>query len=166
MLMNIFLAICEKGALGNTHYMLSNGQRFPSLSLCRKDIESALASAGCQLVNWKELPRCCAPEDKPADHSGVFFCLAQKISLEKSDSFQSDASSKNDDLVRETPVVWVLISTILETKRNLRQNRHFSINQLHSLRIEPRNPTCSTRISYFQLILNWSKFIQHVSRHF
>jgi len=71
-----------QGALGNTHYMLSNGQRFPSLCLNRKDVESALASAGCILVSWKELARRCPPQDKPADHSAIFFCLARKISAD------------------------------------------------------------------------------------
>ncbi len=67
-----------KGALGNSHYW-HNGQKFPSLSLDRNMVEGSLKAAGCRILEWKELERCCPVEDKPADHSAVFYCLALKI---------------------------------------------------------------------------------------
>ncbi len=68
----------NKGALGNSHYWHNNHQ-FPSVPLSRVMVESALAGAGCAPVDWKEMARCCPPQDKPADHSAVFYCLARKM---------------------------------------------------------------------------------------
>ncbi|KAK4007523.1 hypothetical protein OUZ56_012680 [Daphnia magna] len=67
-----------QGALGNSHYW-HNNHEFPSVVLNRAIVESALADAGCQTVEWKELARCCPQQEKPADHSAVFYCLARKI---------------------------------------------------------------------------------------
>nr|CAH0104331.1 unnamed protein product [Daphnia galeata] len=70
-----FLVI--QGALGNSHYWHNNHQ-FPSVTLSRAVVESAIKNAGCLVVDWRELARCCSPQDKPADHSAVFYCLARK----------------------------------------------------------------------------------------
>ncbi|XP_057375410.1 nicotinamide N-methyltransferase-like [Daphnia carinata] len=67
-----------QGALENSHYW-HNNQEFPSVVLNRAIVESSLTDAGCQAVDWKELARCCPQQEKPADHSAVFYCLARKI---------------------------------------------------------------------------------------
>ncbi|XP_046639230.1 nicotinamide N-methyltransferase-like [Daphnia pulicaria] len=66
-----------QGALGNSHYWHNNHQ-FPSVTLSRAVVESAVKKAGCLLVDWRELARCCPLQNKPADHSAVFYCLARK----------------------------------------------------------------------------------------
>lgn len=70
--------IVIQGALENSHYWLNNS-KFPSVSLNRSLVEAALKEAGCKVLEWKELERCCPVEDKPADHSAVFYCLSTKI---------------------------------------------------------------------------------------
>ena len=71
----------KQGALGNSHYWHNNHQ-FPSVTLSRAVVESALKNAGCLVVDWRELARCCSPQDKPADHSAVFYCLARKNTIQ------------------------------------------------------------------------------------
>ncbi|KAF2365223.1 Methyltransferase NNMT/PNMT/TEMT, partial [Trinorchestia longiramus] len=65
------------GALDNTHYVLGS-KNFPSVALSEAIVGRAIALCHLTLVLYRSLPRTTHPDQKPADHSGVFFAVAMK----------------------------------------------------------------------------------------
>ncbi|XP_018024753.1 nicotinamide N-methyltransferase-like [Hyalella azteca] len=66
------------GALDNTHYVLGTSD-YPSVALSEDTVRGAIDDCRLQCLEFKTLPRTTDPKTKPADHSGVFFVVARKV---------------------------------------------------------------------------------------
>ncbi|XP_070000422.1 indolethylamine N-methyltransferase [Penaeus vannamei] len=64
------------GALGNTSYAVGS-TLYPSVSLQKEDLEEAVASVGLSVTSMATLERLTTSKEKPADHLGVFFLVAE-----------------------------------------------------------------------------------------
>ncbi|XP_042858010.1 indolethylamine N-methyltransferase-like [Penaeus japonicus] len=64
------------GALGNTSYSVGS-TRYPSVSLQKEDLEDAVTSAALRVASLVTLERQTSSDEKPADHHGVFFLVAE-----------------------------------------------------------------------------------------
>ncbi|XP_064120703.1 indolethylamine N-methyltransferase-like [Macrobrachium nipponense] len=70
------------GALGNTSYYVGQS-KYPSVSLTKEAIADAVTSSETlELITLRTLDRQTSLDEKPADHSGIFFVMAQKTGTE------------------------------------------------------------------------------------
>ncbi|XP_066940135.1 indolethylamine N-methyltransferase-like [Macrobrachium rosenbergii] len=70
------------GALGNTSYCVGQ-TKYPSVNLTKEAIADVVTSVETlELVALRTLGRQTSLDEKPADHNGIFFVMAQKMGTE------------------------------------------------------------------------------------
>lgn len=79
------------GALGNSWYLLGD-RSYPSVPLKEEDLRAILHSHCLEEVTIETLGRN-DPQDKPADHNGIFFLLAQR----RREGVHEEGESKGED---------------------------------------------------------------------